>query len=491
MNDEFMNNEAMNKETAADPETETSVQEEAPDTAEAADSAESPVTETIPEDPSLSPSYDHYYYGAAPETANAQEPVSSAPAKKQHKNRTWGKALKLIAGAACFGLIAGAAFVGVSYLGGNLLQINGLASDNQGSQSTGGNGTQLNITLSTTGTIQAEAADTNVVVQVVEQNLAATVAVKNTYVQTSSFFGQHYQKEYQASGSGFIVGMNDTELLIATNNHVIANAVKIEITFIDDTVLEATVKGTDEIADLAIIAVPLETISADTLSSIRIATLGNSEDVRLGEMAIAIGNALGYGQSVTVGYISAKDREVTVDGNTMILLQTDAAINGGNSGGPLFNDRGEVIGINSVKYADTEVEGMCFAIPISRAIPILSELMTRETLEEDEKGALGITTTTVSGDIASLYGWPTGAYITAVSEGSPAEEAKLYVGDIVTSVNGVTITTSDQLVSAVSSYRYGTTIEIKVQRNISGKYQEVTISATLGQRSVLIGTTEK
>lgn len=439
----------------------------------------------------LTQSYDHYYYGTSPDTTEEQENVASAPAEKKSGKQFRAKVLKLIAGAACFGMIAGAAFLGVSYLGGNLLHINGLTADSPGSHSTGGTGTPLNITLNTTGTIQAESTDTNVVVQVVEQNLAATVAVKNTYVQTGSFFGQHYQKEYQASGSGFIVGMNDTELLIATNNHVIANAIKIEITFIDDTVLEAIVKGTDEIADLAIIAVPLENISADTLSSIRIATLGNSEEVRLGEMAIAIGNALGYGQSVTVGYISAKDREVTVDGNTMILLQTDAAINGGNSGGPLFNDRGEVIGINSVKYADTEVEGMCFAIPISRAIPILSELMTRETLEEDEKGALGITTTTVSGDIASLYGWPTGAYITAVSEGSPAEEANLYVGDIVTSVNGVTITTSDQLVSAVSSYRYGTTIEIKVQRNINGKYQEITISATLGQRSVLVGTTEK
>jgi len=300
----------------------------------------------------------------------------------------------------------------------------------------------------------------------------------------------HYQPnprtgklEEYASGSGFIVGKNDIELLIATNNHVIDSATKIEITFIDDSVLEATIKGTDSIADLAILAVPLDTISADTLSSIRVATLGDSEAVRLGEMAIAIGNALGYGQSVTVGYISAKDRTVTVDGNEMILLQTDAAINGGNSGGPLFNTKGEVIGINSVKYADTSVEGMCFAIPISRAIPILNELMNRETLAEEDKGFLGVSTRTVTNDIATLYGWPIGAYIVSILENSPAEAAGLYIGDIVTSVNGVKIVTADQLVAAVASYRHGSTIELVVQRNINGKYEEVTISAILGKKA--------
>lgn len=428
--------------------------------------------------------YNYYYYG------NTSHPQP----EKTPKKSPFVKIIKWVAGAACFGVIAGATFLGISYFGGEVLGIEALQSGSLGGANTGysssgggGVGTPLNITLGSTSTIEGAGNPAeSVVVQVVDQNLAATVAVKSTYVVTSSWFGQYYQKEAQASGSGFIVGMNDTELLIATNNHVIEDAKKIEITFIDDAVLEATVKGTDALADLAILAVPLSTISADTLSSIRVATLGNSEAVRLGEMAIAIGNALGYGQSVTVGYISAKDREVTVDGNTMILLQTDAAINGGNSGGPLFNTKGEVIGINSVKYADTDVEGMCFAIPISRAIPILNELMARETLAEEEKGALGISTRTVDEDIASLYGWPIGAYIVSVLEGSPAEEANLYIGDIVTSVNGVTITTSDQLVTAISSYRQGTTIELTVQRNINGKYEEILITATLGQRSALV-----
>ena len=447
--------------------------------------------------------YNHYYYGNTQNTYRSETvygtPDNATKGGEKSKKSPFNKVIKFVAGAACFGLIAGAAFLGVSYFGGNALGIEAFRAESSGNLSggsgnngsTGGIGTPLNITLGSTSTIEGAGSPAeSVVVQVVDQNLAATVAVKSTYLVTSSWFGQYYQQEAQASGSGFIVGMNDTELLIATNNHVIEDATKIEITFIDDAILEATVKGTDAIADLAILAVPLETISADTLGAIRVATLGNSETVRLGEMAIAIGNALGYGQSVTVGYISAKDREVTVDGNTMILLQTDAAINGGNSGGPLFNTKGEVIGINSVKYADTDVEGMCFAIPISRAIPILNELMTRETLTEDEKGALGISTRTVDEDIASLYGWPIGAYIVSVLEGSPAETAGLYIGDIVTSVNGVTISTSDQLVAAVSSYRYGTSITLTVQRNVNGKYEEITITATLGQRSELVNSSE-
>jgi len=320
-------------------------------------------------------------------------------------------------------------------------------------------------------------------VQVVEQNMAATVAVKSTFLETYSYWGQQYQQETQGSGSGFIVGKNDTELLIATNNHVIDSATKIEITFTDDAVLEATIKGTDSIADLAILAVPLDSISADTLAVIRVASLGDSESVRLGEMAIAIGNALGYGQSVTVGYISAKDRTVKVDGNEMVLLQTDAAINGGNSGGPLFNTKGEVIGINSVKYADTSVEGMCFAIPISRAIPILNELMNRETLAEEDKGFLGISSRSVTDTMASFYGWPLGAYIVEVLEGSPAQAANLYVGDIVTSVNGVKITTADQLVASIASYRHGSTVTLTVQRNVNGKFEEISLSVTLAKRA--------
>lgn len=430
--------------------------------------------------------YDTYNYNNTSSFYTATE--TEPPKKKKSK---FVKLIKWTAKAACFGVIAGTAFFGVNYLGVKTFGVTPLEKSFGSTKSpTGGNGTALNITIGSTNTIEGvENPAESVVVQVVEENMPATVAVKSTFLTTYSYWGQQYQRESQGSGSGFIVGMNEKELLIATNNHVIEDATKIEITFIDDTVLEATVKGTDSIADLAIIAVSLDTISTETLSKIRVATLGDSDSVRLGEMAIAIGNALGYGQSVTVGYISAKDREVTVDGNTMVLLQTDAAINGGNSGGPLFNTKGEVIGINSVKYADTDVEGMCFAIPISRATPILNELMNRETLTEEEKGFLGISTRTVTDDIASFYGWPTGAYIVSVQEGSPAEAAGIYVADIVTSVNGVQITTADQLVNAISAYRYGTTVELKVQRINNGQYEEVTLNATLAKKSDVVTST--
>ncbi len=458
----------------------------------------------------MSDEYNNYYNTEDNQTANVSEPYryryvngekteqtayhtytyETPKAVEPKKKKPFLKAVKFLAGAACFGVIAGAAALGTVHFGGEALGIE-FASPDAASGNVGGKGTPLNVTLGTADIIQgAKEPAESVVVQVVEENMAATVAVRSTYLTTTSFFGQYYQKEAQASGSGFIVGMNDKELLIATNNHVIDSATKIEITFIDETVLEATVKGTDTVADLAIVAVPLESISAETISKIRVATLGDSDEVRLGEKAIAIGNALGYGQSVTVGYISAKDRIVSVDGNNMVLLQTDAAINGGNSGGPLFNTKGEVIGINSVKYADTEVEGMCFAIPISRAIPILNELMNRETLADEEKGVLGISVRTVTEDFASFYGWPIGAYVTEVMPGSPAETAGLYLKDIITSVNGIQITTGDQLVSVISSYRHGATVELTIQRIINGEYTEMTISVTLAKRADIETETE-
>ena len=434
--------------------------------------------------------YDTYNYNTSHNYGSTTSYVSpEVPQKK--KKRPLVKAIKWLAGAACFGVIAGAAFLGTSYLASEVFGItlvqkdtSGNAIDGTASHGTSATGTPTNITLGVASTIEGtEAPSESVVVQVVEQNLAATVAVNSTFIITGSYWGQQYQQEQQGSGSGFIVGKNETELLIATNNHVIEDATKIEVTFIDDTVLDAVIKGNDAIADLAIIAVPLENISADTLAAIRVATLGDSDSVRLGEMAIAIGNALGYGQSVTVGYISAKEREVTIEGNKMILLQTDAAINGGNSGGPLFNTKGEVIGINSAKYADTDVEGMCFAIPISRAIPILNELMTREILAEDEKGFLGVTIKDVTEDISAFYGWPVGAYIYSILENSPAQAANMQVGDIVTHVNGVRVRTANELISAVSSYRHGTTVELTIQRFGNGKYSEMTIEATLGKKA--------
>ena len=442
--------------------------------------------------------YDTYNYNTSYNYgSNASHITVEVPEKK--KKRAFFKALKWVAGAACFGVIAGAAFIGTSYLAAEVFEIPWMqkafsSTDNNGFDKNTfitGSGTPVSITLGSTSVIEGAGTPAeNVVVQVVEQNLAATVAVNSTVVETVQSFWGTYEQEFPGSGSGFIVGKNDTELLIATNNHVVEGAKKIEVTFIDDAVLEAMIKGTDANADLAIIAVPLKSLTAETLANIRIATLGDSEQVRLGEMAIAIGNALGYGQSVTVGYISAKDRTINVEGNEIVALQTDAAINSGNSGGPLFNTKGEVIGINSAKYQATGVEGMCFAIPISRAIPILNDLMTREILADEDKGFLGISTRSVTSDISSFYGWPTGAYIVEILDGSPAEQANLYVGDIVTGINGTSITTADQLVSAISSYRHGTTVELTVQRFQNGKYNEIKLNVTLAKKSDIVTETQ-
>ncbi|MDF2950900.1 MAG: 2-alkenal reductase, partial [Anaerocolumna sp.] len=303
--------------------------------------------------------------------------------------------------------------------------------------------------------------------------------------ETTDWFGQQYSEEYQGSGSGIIVGKNEKELLIATNNHVVEGAEPITVTFIDDTKAEAIIKGTDAVADLAVISIDLSTIKEETLNTIKIATLGDSDDVKVGQMAIAIGNALGYGQSVTVGYISAKDRAVAIEGNTMVLLQTDAAINPGNSGGALLNMKGEVIGINSVKYASSEVEGMGYAIPISRAMPIINELMNRETLAEDEKGYLGVYIRQVTEEVAQTYNWPVGVYVISTIEGGAAESAGIIAGDIITKVNQTEVTAESQLQEKVNSYRAGTEVTLTVMRMENGQYIEREIVVTLGKSATL------
>lgn len=457
--------------------------------------------------------YSSYAYQQASESnttehSNARmEHTATAEYPTPKKKRPFLKLVRFVAAAACFGLIAGSAFFGVNYVINEYLipsdevQESSNNSENQNnnsqsyasdSQTVLSNSGLSNVTISSTlqNAIDEEGIEDNVVVNVVEENMAATVAISSTVTSTVYYFGQTYSEDSVNGGSGIIVGVNDTDLLIATNNHVVEGAKSIDVTFNDGTVIAASVRGTDSTADLAILSVPLSEFTEETFSQIRIATLGDSDTVKVGEMAIAIGNALGYGQSVTVGYISAKNREVTVDGNTMVLLQTDAAINGGNSGGPLFNTKGEVIGINSVKYSDTSVEGMCFAIPISRAIPILNELMNREVLTEEEQGYLGIVTKTITDDIASFYGWPTGVYVYSLSEGSAAEQAGIFTGDIITSINGVQVVTKEQLKSAVNSYRYGTTIEIVLQRNVNGTFEEITLSVTLMQNPNLSESTE-
>lgn len=426
-------------------------------------------------------------YGAGA-TVVTPPPVEEKPKKK----RPFLKVLGVIGLAACFGIVASGTFFGTSRAldlitaGNETVEskddsyVKPEKNDNIGTaQNTGVD----NLVINKTDVAQVISADNNVVVDVVKKNMSCSVAISVTFTTYQSFFGQRYSYESEGGGSGFIVGSNDTELLIATNNHVVENATKIQVIFCDDETVSATVRSTDPDNDLAIISVPLKDIPDKTAEVITEATLGDSDSAEIGEMVIAIGNALGYGQSVTVGYLSAKDREVTVGGVTQKLLQTDAAINGGNSGGPLFNVRGEVVGINCAKYTDTDVEGMCFAIPISVAQPILKDLM-KDIIPEEEQGYLGVSIKTITDEVAAFYGWPKGVYVYSVVEGGSAEKSGIFAGDIITSVNGKTTLTSEKLKSVVNSYKIGETITVTIMRNENGEWSEKNIDVTLMKKPV-------
>lgn len=326
--------------------------------------------------------------------------------------------------------------------------------------------------------------------QVVEEAMPAVVAVASTAVyQTPDFgfgwfFGGGSQSyEVPSSGSGIIIGENDTELLIVTNNHVVQDTVSLKITFVDDAAVDAVIKGTDTDTDLAVISVPLDQIPQETKEKIAVARLGDSDGLKVGQGVIAIGNALGYGQSVTVGYVSALNREIkTSDGNTRVLLQTDAAINPGNSGGALLNMKGEVIGINAAKYSSTEVEGIGYAIPVSSVQDILDELMNRKTrseVAEEKRGYLGIQGTTVDEDAAAAFGMPKGVYVYKILKDGAAADSQLREKDIITKLDGMTVKSMQELQKLLKGYESGETIELLVQRQEDGQYKEIQIPVTL------------
>lgn len=321
----------------------------------------------------------------------------------------------------------------------------------------------------------------------VEEVMPAMVSIVNNYTATEwDFWGQAYTRPGVSSGSGIIVGETEKELLIATNNHVVADAASLEITFIDGSTAKAVIKGTDADMDLAVVAVPLSELSEDTRNAITVANLGDSDNLKLGEPVIAIGNALGYGQSVTNGIVSALNREIEVeDGSTGTFIQTNAAINPGNSGGALLNLDGDVIGINSNKIGGSAIEGMGYAIPISAAGPILTELMERETrvkVDIDEMGYLGVELQTISKDIAKAYGWPQGVSIRKVTEGSAAEAAGILKGDIVVKFDGQRIYLATDLQDILQYYAAGETVEITVMRLIDGEYESLDLEITLGRK---------
>ena len=326
--------------------------------------------------------------------------------------------------------------------------------------------------------------------QVVEEAMPAVVAVASTAVYQMPdfgfgwFFGGGSQSyEVPSSGSGIIIGENDTELLIVTNNHVVQDTVSLKITFVDDAAVDAVIKGTDTDTDLAVISVPLDQIPQETKEKIVVARLGDSDGLKVGQGVIAIGNALGYGQSVTVGYVSALNREIkTSDGNTRVLLQTDAAINPGNSGGALLNMKGEVIGINAAKYSSTEVEGIGYAIPVSSVQDILDELMNRKTrseVAEEKRGYLGIQGTTVDEDAAAAFGMPKGVYVYKILKDGAAADSQLREKDIITKLDGMTVKSMQELQKLLKGYEAGETIELLVQRQEDGQYKEIQIPVTL------------
>lgn len=321
--------------------------------------------------------------------------------------------------------------------------------------------------------------------QIVQSVMPSIVSINVTaVVKYDSFFYGGYEYETPGSGSGIIIGQNDSELLVVTNNHVVEDAKTVNVCFIDEESYEATVKSTDSDNDLAIVVVKLSDISEDTMSKIEVAKLGSSDKILVGEQVVAIGNALGYGQSVTTGIISGKDRVVST--NVTPLIQTDAAINPGNSGGALINMKGEVIGINSSKYMSTEVEGVGYAIPISKVDSIIDNLKNRKTREkvedESKRGYLGIKGSTISEEASQMYNLPSGIYVSSVVEGSAADKAGIKKDYIITEFDGISVSSIDDLVDRLTYYRAGEKVDVKVLVPFGNTYNEKEIKVQLGSK---------
>ncbi len=439
--------------------------------------------------------YSYSYRKSTPDVSTAPSNVytSMPKTKKQKKNGSGKFFAKVIAAALCFGIVAGTVMTGINYAGSRFIPNNNNASS---SSSLTLSGSSDKATIKSTSDTKTKTdsssksetdSDVSSVVErvmpaMVSINVKATTTVQNPYRYFFSFGGDDtYEQETTGSGSGIIISENESELLIVTNNHVVKGADEINVTFNDGSSCSASVKGTDADYDLAVIAVKLSAISNDTKGKIATAELGSSDDLKLGERAIAIGNALGYGQSVTVGYISALEREVQTTDNTMNLIQTDAAINPGNSGGALLDMSGKVVGINSAKYSDTSVEGMGYAIPISKAKPIIEDLINNTNNARASRAYLGIRGVDVNDSYSNSFGLPTGIYVSSVTEGSPASRAGIQAGDIIIKLNGEDISTMSQLQNKLKNMSAGDKAEITIQRQQrNGGYKEQTVTATLG-----------
>ena len=404
---------------------------------------------------------------------------------KERKKSKVGKAVGLVASAAVFGLVAGGVMVGVNTVANSYISSNVETKDNI----VIGNQTDIKSDSESTAAPATNLSNMDVST-IVDKAMPSVVAIYGkAEITQNSFFGtQSY--EAQSSGSGIIVGKTDTELLVVTNNHVIADTDSLEVEFNDGTKAAASVKGGDSDNDVAVVAIKLSDLSEDTLSKISIANIGDSNDIKVGQGVVAIGNALGYGQSVTVGYISALNREVKTEGGTSRnLLQTDAAINPGNSGGALLNMKGEVIGINSAKYSDTDVEGMGYAIPISAVKDLIAELSSKETrtvVAAENQGYLGIQGKDIDEKMAKAYDMPQGIYVYKVVEGGAAASSDLKAKDIITKFDGQSVRSMESLKNMLTYYESGKTVDLTVQRlDESGNYVEKTVTITLGKREAI------
>lgn len=423
-------------------------------------------------------------------TNNSQDNENSKYPKKKKKG-FFLRALGLMAAALAFGLIAGATATGYHYFfqGGRDNKAGIIIDDDQSTSEEDNDESIIEISEDESDSAVYNSTEGIItdVSDVVEKVMPSIVSINSTDIitQYDIFFGRRYSTPVEGSGSGIIIGQNDTSILIVTNNHVVDSAQEIEAVFFDDSKVKATIKGADPRSDLAVIEVAIKDIPKETLSTIKVARIGDSDKLKAGEMVIAIGNALGYGQSVTVGYVSALNREITNQGITMNLIQTDAAINPGNSGGALINIHGEVVGINSLKFADTRVEGMGYAIPISDAIPMINLLMTNKVLDVAEMGFLGISVETaqnVTKDLANQFNMPVGIFINDIIENSPAEEAGLKSGHIIVAFNKMKVETIDDLVNMLTYSRAGEEIILSIRELQNGEYVEKDLNVILGER---------
>lgn len=404
---------------------------------------------------------------------NYEEPTEE---KKKRKVPRWVQAACL---GLIFGLIASAAFQTSNIIADKITgkETTSGASDKEAKTTTTANSTKLTTSSGTTVTTD--------IAQIVSNTMPSVVSITSMSVQqVQSFFGGIQEQQSESAGSGIIIGQNDDELLIVTNNHVVEGSDTLTVSFIDEESVEANIKGTNPDKDLAVVAVPLKNVKDSTMDKIAVATLGDSTELQVGEPAIAIGNALGYGQSVTTGIISATNRSIeSYDGE---LIQTDAAINPGNSGGALLNANGEVIGINSAKIAQEQVEGIGYAIPISDASDIITNLMNQETktkVAEEERGYIGIKGVDVTDDSAQMYNMPTGVYISEVLSGTGAEKAGLTKGSVITAINGTTVDSMEALQEQLQYYRIGEKVTLTIQiPGKNGEYDKKDVEVTLGEQ---------